>query len=323
MSLYNKVEICGVNTAKLPLLKSEEQEELWDRIEKGDKEAREKFIQGNLRLVLSITKRFSGNNENIDDLFQIGCIGLIKAIDNFDRSVGVKFSTYAVPTNIPSREITGGLKMTRKQAISQAISILEKDESNHEICEKLQEILEELPLTHWSDKTIFDAFDQYILEHNCLPSRTEIKLNSKIPTHPTIKNRFGLTLEEFYQKYYCDYINKNPSRIYHYQSVDYWLDNFKKQYIKNNYPPQKQYDALREDNTPSSRHIIKIAGYKNWNELLYYCGFKMHGHNNKSTIKVRKGEQKCYVRSSYQTINEEQIEKINNYLQKYNHTEKS
>ncbi len=97
MSLYNKVEICGVNTAKLPLLKSEEQEELWNRIDKGDKEAREKFIQGNLRLVLSITKRFAGNNENIDDLFQIGCIGLIKAIDNFDRSIGVKFSTYAVP----------------------------------------------------------------------------------------------------------------------------------------------------------------------------------------------------------------------------------
>lgn len=97
MSLYNKVEICGVNTAKLPLLSNEEKEELWDRIEKGDKEARDKFIHGNLRLVLSITKRFAGNNENVDDLFQIGCIGLIKAIDNFDRSVGVKFSTYAVP----------------------------------------------------------------------------------------------------------------------------------------------------------------------------------------------------------------------------------
>ncbi len=96
MSLY-KVEICGVNTAKLPLLSNEEKEELWDKIENGDKEAREKFIQGNLRLVLSITKRFAGNSENIDDLFQIGCIGLIKAIDNFDRNVGVKFSTYAVP----------------------------------------------------------------------------------------------------------------------------------------------------------------------------------------------------------------------------------
>ena len=96
MSLY-KVEICGVNTSKLPLLTEEEKEVLWERIEKGDKEAREQFIRGNLRLVLSITKRFSGNHENIDDLFQIGCIGLIKAIDNFDRSVGVRFSTYAVP----------------------------------------------------------------------------------------------------------------------------------------------------------------------------------------------------------------------------------
>ena len=96
MSLY-KVEICGVNTAKLPLLSEKEKEALWDKIDQGDKEAREQFIRGNLRLVLSITKRFSGNNENIDDLFQIGCIGLIKAIDHFDRSMGVKFSTYAVP----------------------------------------------------------------------------------------------------------------------------------------------------------------------------------------------------------------------------------
>ncbi len=97
MSVYSKVEICGVNTSKLPLLTNEEKEALWDKIEKGDKQAREKFIHGNLRLVLSITKRFAGNHESPDDLFQIGCIGLIKAIDNFDRSVGVKFSTYAVP----------------------------------------------------------------------------------------------------------------------------------------------------------------------------------------------------------------------------------
>lgn len=96
MSLY-KVEICGVNTAKLPLLKNEEKEALWDRMEQGDTQAREAFIKGNLRLVLSIIKRFAGNNENVDDLFQIGCIGLIKAVDNFDRSLGVKFSTYAVP----------------------------------------------------------------------------------------------------------------------------------------------------------------------------------------------------------------------------------
>lgn len=93
----NKVEICGVNTAKLPLLKPEEKEALWERISQGDKEARELYIKGNLRLVLSVIKRFSASNENVDDLFQIGCIGLMKAIDNFDSNLGVKFSTYAVP----------------------------------------------------------------------------------------------------------------------------------------------------------------------------------------------------------------------------------
>ena len=81
-----KVEICGVNTAKLPLLKAEEKEALFQQIEAGDEKAREAYIEGNLRLVLSVIKRFASSNENVDDLFQIGCIGLIKAIDNFDRS---------------------------------------------------------------------------------------------------------------------------------------------------------------------------------------------------------------------------------------------
>lgn len=93
----NKVEICGVNTATLPLLKAKEKEELFKLVLDGDKEAREKYIKCNLRLVLSVVSRFASSNENLDDLFQIGCIGLIKAIDNFDASLGLKFSTYAVP----------------------------------------------------------------------------------------------------------------------------------------------------------------------------------------------------------------------------------
>lgn len=93
----NKVSICGVNTSKLPLLSNEEKEALFERIENGDEEARELFIKGNLRLVLSVIQRFSNSNENADDLFQVGCIGLMKAIDNFDRTMQVKFSTYAVP----------------------------------------------------------------------------------------------------------------------------------------------------------------------------------------------------------------------------------
>ena len=93
----NKVEICGVNTAKLPLLTNDEKVTLFAKIQEGDKEARELYIKGNLRLVLSVIKRFGSSNENADDLFQIGCIGLIKAIDNFDSTLNVKFSTYAVP----------------------------------------------------------------------------------------------------------------------------------------------------------------------------------------------------------------------------------
>ncbi len=93
----NKVEICGVNTSHLPTLTSAEKNELFIKIKQGDMVARERFVQGNLRLVLSVIQRFGNRGENADDLFQVGCIGLIKAIDNFDLSQNVQFSTYAVP----------------------------------------------------------------------------------------------------------------------------------------------------------------------------------------------------------------------------------
>ena len=95
--MINKVEICGVNTAKLPLLNNEKKKELFERLKNGDKSARDEFIHGNLRLVLSVIQRFANRGECFDDLFQVGCIGLIKAIDNFDTTLNVKFSTYAVP----------------------------------------------------------------------------------------------------------------------------------------------------------------------------------------------------------------------------------
>ena len=95
--MINKVEIASVNTAKLPVLSNEEKNELLKKIKKCDKEAREEFVNGNLRLVLSVVQRFNGRGENADDLFQIGCVGLIKAIDNFDVTLNVQFSTYAVP----------------------------------------------------------------------------------------------------------------------------------------------------------------------------------------------------------------------------------
>ena len=94
---YNKVEICGVNTSKLKVLNEKEKIALLKKAQAGDKQAREELINGNLRLVLSVIQRFTNRGENLDDLFQVGCIGLIKAIDNFDISQDVRFSTYGVP----------------------------------------------------------------------------------------------------------------------------------------------------------------------------------------------------------------------------------
>src|SRR5687768_7402547 len=95
--MINKVEICGVNTSKLPVLSNAKMMELLKKIRQGDLEAREEFIKCNLRLVLSVIQRFNNRGEYVDDLFQVGCIGLIKAIDNFDLDQNVRFSTYAVP----------------------------------------------------------------------------------------------------------------------------------------------------------------------------------------------------------------------------------
>ena len=97
MAMLGKVDICGGNTTKLPILSGEETDSLFRRLQAGDKAAREKLVEGNLRLVLSVIQRFAGRGENADDLFQVGCVGLIKAIDNFDVSQNVRFSTYGVP----------------------------------------------------------------------------------------------------------------------------------------------------------------------------------------------------------------------------------
>ncbi len=106
--MQGKVEICGVNTAKLPVLKAAETRELMERSQRGDRAARDELIAGNLRLVLSVVQKFAGRGESMDDLFQVGCIGLIKAVDAFDLSQNVQFSTYGVPAIMGWRKATGG-----------------------------------------------------------------------------------------------------------------------------------------------------------------------------------------------------------------------
>lgn len=106
--MYNKVSICGVDTSKLPVLRESQNEAMLKRVRSGDTGARDELINGNLRLVLSVIQRFTNRGENLDDLFQVGCIGLIKSIDNFDITQNVRFSTYAVPMTIwMSRTLQG------------------------------------------------------------------------------------------------------------------------------------------------------------------------------------------------------------------------
>lgn len=151
--MNNKVEICGVNTAKLPTLKGEEKRLLFERIMEGDHAAREEYIYGNLRLVLSVIQRFSNRGEYIDDIFQVGCIGLIKAIDNFDTSHGVKFSTYAVPMIIGeirrylrdnnSIRVSRSLRDTAYKALQVKERLISKNSKEPTIAEIAKEL--ELP----------------------------------------------------------------------------------------------------------------------------------------------------------------------------------
>ena len=146
----NKVEICGVNTSRLPVLTNEEKDELFAKIRQGDIRARELFINGNLRLVLSVIKRFSSSNENVDDLFQIGCIGLIKAIDNFNTELGVRFSTYAVPMIIGeirrflrdnnSIRVSRSLRDTAYKAIYARENLMKKNQKEPTITEVSTEV---------------------------------------------------------------------------------------------------------------------------------------------------------------------------------------
>lgn len=161
--MISKVEICGVNTSKLPVLSNEEKKELFVKIKNGDEKAREEFVNGNLRLVLSVIKRFKGRGENPDDLFQIGCIGLIKAIDNFDLSQNVQFSTYAVPMIIG--EIRRYLRDNNSIRVSRSIrdlaykALAVKDkilrEENREA--GLDEIAKELEVSREEIAMSFDA----------------------------------------------------------------------------------------------------------------------------------------------------------------------
>lgn len=125
----------------------------------------------------------------------------------------------------------------------------------------------------WTRKNIFNAIDTFLAEHHQLPSPRTLDRTPNLPTHTSIKNRFGINVMEFYETYYTENIYLCQSRIYHYQSVEYWVNNFKEQYVKLNYPTMEEYDHNRDKGTPCSRHLIKLTKTKSWNEFIYSQGF--------------------------------------------------
>ena len=150
--MYNKVSICGVDTSKLPVLKEAQKEKLLVEVKKGSKWAREELINGNLRLVLSVIQRFTGRGENLDDLFQVGCIGLIKSIDNFDVTQNVKFSTYAVPMIIGEirryLRDNNPIRVSRsiKDTAYRAMQVKERLMSERQVEPTVEEIAKELEI---------------------------------------------------------------------------------------------------------------------------------------------------------------------------------
>jgi len=264
--MNNKVEICGVNTAKLPMLKPAEKEALFAKVMQGDREARQEFIYSNLRLVLSVIQRFNNRGENIDDVFQVGCIGLIKAIDNFDTSHGVKFSTYAVPMNdIRGEYQKEDIPMTRKQALHKALELLTDEAAK----EKIVDILSDMPFTGWSEKTIFDTIDQFIIDHGRIPTATDFKKKG-LPPHPVIKLRFGITLREFLNKHYPSQ-QLSDSKIFGHKSKEDWQAFFIKNYHLIKASSAEEYNAARPKGSPSWGTIARLFGITKWLEWLKFC----------------------------------------------------
>ena len=270
--MQGKVEICGVNTAKLPVLKANETRRLLEKARSGDEEARQTLIAGNLRLVLSVIQKFTGRGESMDDLFQVGCIGLIKAVDCFDLSQNVQFSTYGVPAIMGWRKAEKRFfTVTRKQALELAAQALA---DNEEAVQVLHTMIDELPLNRWTEVAIRDSVEQFILDNGRPPLRTDFKKKC-LPPHSVIKRRFGVTLQEWLDQNYAT--EKTPLDELHAQATQ----DFIREYLRIQPVSAEDYNARR---THPSRGWYAIAKYnhtRRWRILLEKLNLPIY--NNRGT----------------------------------------
>lgn len=218
---FNKVEICGVNTANLKVLKEKEKIELLHKIKGGDKKARDELINGNLRLVLSVIQRFTNRGENLDDLFQVGCIGLIKAIDNFNIDLGVRFSTYSVPM------IIGEIRRYLRDNNSVRVSRSMRDTAYHAM-----QIKERLILENKQEPTVEEIAQELGIKKEEVVLSLE-SIVEPVSLYEPIYNDGGDTI------YVMDQIgDQNDDRN--------WLDEIElKEQIKNLSPREKRILSLR------------------------------------------------------------------------------
>lgn len=317
--MYDKVVICGVQTSGLPKLTNGEQEELMRKLKQGDEAAREKFIIGNMRLVLSLVKRFWSKRANADDVFQVGCVGLIKAIDNFDISVGVKFSTYAVPTILVLRNRQKELKMTRNQVLLSVFAMFEGKNGHTEEIERLKEIASAMPFTEWDDATVKDAVEYFMAMHGRVPTVTDFKKENGLPSNPVIKQRYKMNLREWLDRNFSTYYKPKPTRK---QALEFAYEALAKlsvardkiKELLDEYPvcrwtPENIIDAVEEffrlnDRLPYEREYNKSNHLPDYKHLFY--------------------KYKCGLREWYETYcnelfvkNESRIKPVRDYLKDF------
>ena len=279
--MQGKVEICGVNTARLKVLSQAQMDSLLLQAQKGDDTARQQLIEGNLRLVLSVIQRFEKRGECPDDLFQVGCIGLIKAISNFDPTKQVRFSTYGVPMVVTCRNTQKGVsQMTRKTALNQAIYILSQSEGNEEIIEKLQDLLEELPIIHWSDKSIHDRVQQFIEDNGRNPTTTDFKKKG-MPPHTVIKQKYGIILTEWLEKFYPT-VRPSPEAI-----RKEYSEEFIREYSRIKPRSADEYEAKRSKGAKSWQTVRFRCGQKSWRGLIRHLELPVYFDMAKDHIPIK------------------------------------
>ncbi len=279
---YNRVEICGVNTSKIKVLKEAEKMKLLKKIrENNDKKARQELIEGNLRLVLSVIQRFANRGENPDDLFQVGCIGLIKAIDNFDISQNVRFSTYAVPTMYVRRNERKDISpMTRKTAINQAIYILSQSKGNEEIIEKLQDILNEFPLIHWSDKSIRDRVEQFIEDEGRTPTVSDFRKKG-MPPHPVFKQKYNINLAEWLNQ---NYPTNRPTAE---EITNNYIQEFISEYNRIKPRSADEYDSKRTKGVKSWQTVRSRCEQTSWRGLIKHLDLPFYFDMQKDHVPMK------------------------------------